>query len=88
MSDQPDNLIPVYLRRLDEKLDRVIGGTANYRPVATAPPPVIAGLDPAIHDLKLALLHNDFARQSERINRIETRLERIDRRLDIVGAAE
>ena len=35
---------------------------------------------------KLALIHGDFAAQSERIDRMELRLERIERRLDIVDA--
>jgi phosphoglycerate-specific signal transduction histidine kinase len=35
---------------------------------------------------QVALLHGDFAHQSMRIDRIEVRLERIERRLDIVPA--
>jgi hypothetical protein len=75
MSDQPDNLILVYLRRRDEKLDRVIARLDDLSHRVTSPA------------MKTALLHNDFARQSERIDRIEVRLEMIERRLDIVGAA-
>jgi hypothetical protein len=75
MSDQPDNLILVYLRRLDEKLDRVIARLDELSHGVTSP------------EMKTALLHNDFARQSDRIDRIEVRLELIERRLDIVGAA-
>jgi hypothetical protein len=35
---------------------------------------------------KVVLLHGDFAAQSEWIDRIEMRLERIERRLEIVPA--
>ncbi len=76
MSDQPDNLVLVYLRRMDEKLDRVIERPDDLTHRVTS------------LELKVALLLGDFARQSERIDRIETWLERIERRLDNVGAAE
>ena len=35
-------------------------------------------------EAQVALLHGDFANQSMRIGRIEVRLERIERRLDLV----
>jgi tetrahydromethanopterin S-methyltransferase subunit G len=34
----------------------------------------------------VVLLHGDFAAQSERFDRIEVRLDRIERRLEIVPA--
>jgi predicted nucleic acid-binding Zn-ribbon protein len=74
MSDTPDNLILVYLRRMDEKLDRLVDSVADLGRRVTS------------LESKVALLHGDFAAQSERIDRIELRLERIDRRLDIVHA--
>jgi predicted nucleic acid-binding Zn-ribbon protein len=74
MSDAPDNLILVYLRRMDEKLDRLVDSVANLGRRVTS------------LETKVALLHGDFAAQSERIDRIELRLERIERRLDIVHA--
>jgi hypothetical protein len=72
MGDGPDNLILVYLRRIDEKIDRLTS--------------VVVDLGGRVTSLetKLALLHGDFAGQSERIDRIELRLDRIERRLDIV----
>jgi hypothetical protein len=76
MSDPPDNLVLAYLRPLDEKLDRAIESLSDLTHRTTS------------LELKAVLLHGDFARQSERIGRIEARLERIERRLDIVGAAE
>jgi hypothetical protein len=74
VSDAPDNLILVYLRRLDEKLDRLVDSVADLGRRVTS------------METKVALLHGDFAAQSERIDRFEIRLERIERRLDIVHA--
>ena len=74
MSDQPDNLILVYLRRIDDKIDRLAAGQADLSRRVTS------------LETKVALLHGDFAAQSERIDRIEIRLDRIERRLDIVTA--
>jgi predicted nucleic acid-binding Zn-ribbon protein len=74
VSDAPDNLILVCLRRLDEKLDRLVDSVADLGRRVTS------------METKVALLHGDFAAQSERIDRIEIRLERIERRLDIVHA--
>ncbi len=75
MSDTPDNPILVYLRRLDGKMDRLSDDVADVKRRMTS------------LETKVVLLHGDFAAQSERIDRIETRLERIERRLDLVGTA-
>jgi hypothetical protein len=74
VSDAPDNPILVYLRRMDEKLDRLVDTVADLGRRVTS------------LETKTALLHGDFAAQSLRIDRIELRLERIERRLDIVHA--
>jgi len=74
MSDAPDNLILVYLRRIDEKVDRLVANVADLGRRVTS------------LETKVALLHGNFAAQSERIDRIELRLDRIERRLDIVHA--
>ena len=74
MSDGPDNRILMYLRRMDEKLDRLALSMADIGRRVTS------------LESKVALLHGDFAAQSERIDRIEIRLDRIERRLEIVPA--
>jgi hypothetical protein len=74
VSDGPDNLILVYPRRIDEKLDRLTAGQADLARRVTS------------RESKVALLPTDFAAQSERIDRIEIRLDRIERRLEIVPA--
>jgi len=74
VSDATDNIVLVYLRRMDGKLDRLVENVADLGRRVTS------------LETKVALLHGDFAAQSERIDRIELRLERIERRLDIVPA--
>jgi hypothetical protein len=72
VSDGPYSLILVYLRRIDENIDRLAVGQSDLSRRVTS----LEG--------KVALLHGDFAAQSERIDRIELRLDRIERRLEIV----
>lgn len=69
MADEPDNLVLKYLRRLDEKFDRVIDD---------------------VHDLKVRMtsVEEGLVGVQRRIDRMEVRLERIENRLDLVGAAE
>jgi hypothetical protein len=59
---------------MDGKLDRLVENIADLGRRVTS------------LETKVALLHGDFAAQSERIDRVELRLERIERRLDIVHA--
>jgi len=74
VSEAPDNLILAYLRRMDEKLDRLVASVAALGRRLTS------------LETKVAPLHGDFAAQSERIDRIELRLERIELRLEIMPA--
>ena len=81
MSDQPDNLILVYLRRLDEKLDRVRDDLQDVTRRLTA---VELGL--ASVRREVAVLAESDAHLGASIDKVNERLERIDRRLDIVPA--
>lgn len=74
MTDTPENLAPTLLRRLDEKVDRLIDEVRDVKDRQTS------------LERQIALVHGDFAGQSVRIDRIETRLERIERRLDLIPA--
>ncbi len=77
MSDEPDNLILIYLRRLDAKLDGVIEVLADHGRRLTALEIAVANLaaTEASHYANLAL----------RVDRVEERLLRIERRLDLVA---
>jgi hypothetical protein len=74
MSGEPDNLVLVYLRRLDEKIDRLIGDVQDLKRRVTS----LEG--------QMASIRGDMAAMSLRIDRIEARLDRIERRLDLVAA--
>jgi archaellum component FlaC len=74
MTDELESLILVYLRRIDEKVDRVIETQQDHGRRLTSLEGQVAGL------------HADFAGQSARIDRIEARLERIEKRLNLIEA--
>jgi len=69
MADEPENLTLKFLRRIDEKLDRVAEG---------------------VHMLKVRLtsVGESLVDITRRVDRIEDRMVRIERRLDLAGAAE
>jgi hypothetical protein len=74
MSETPDSLTLVFLRRLDGKMDRVIEELGDIKGRVTS------------LEIAVTQLHGDFSRQSLRIDRLEQRLERIERRLDLLPA--
>jgi hypothetical protein len=73
MTDDTANLILTLLRRMDDKLDRAIGDIQDLKQRMTS------------LEQRVALLHEDFAGQSLRIDRIDIRLDRIERRRDLVA---
>lgn len=81
MSDEPENLTLVFLRRLDARMDRLPDAQADLARRVTSPEDHAASLRGHV-----AFLHGDFASQSLRIDRIEARLDRIGRRLDLQPA--
>lgn len=78
MTEEPENLVLVYLRRIDAKVDQLIDDVRDLKLRVTS-------LEGQVADLhrQMAHLHGDFAGQSARIDRIEARLERIERRLEL-----
>jgi tetrahydromethanopterin S-methyltransferase subunit G len=83
MTDVPDNIVLVQLRRLDEKLDRVLVDLGDIKHRLTSVEQQVAFLQQ-----QTGLLHGDFAGQSARIDRVDQRLERIERRLDLVSVVQ
>ena len=67
MADEPESLLLRPLRRMDEKLDRLIDD---------------------VHDVKLRLtvVEEGLAGVNRRVDRGETRLDRIEKRLELVDA--
>ncbi len=67
MADQADNLVLVLLRRMDEKLDRVLDDMRDLKVRATGVEEGVAGVN-------------------RRLDRMETCVDRIERRLEIADA--
>ena len=74
MSDVPDNLVLVLLRRMDAKLDRVIDDIGDLKHRMTS-------VERQVGELRV-----DMAGLSARMDRFDSRLDRIGRRLDLVDA--
>jgi hypothetical protein len=71
MSGELDNLVLVYLRRIDGKIDRLTDDIQDLKHVTSL-------------EGQVASIRGDMAAMSFRIDRIETRLDGIERRLDLV----
>lgn len=72
--DEPESLTLRYLRRIDEKLDRV-QEDVRYLGVR------VSGLE-----AKVAIVQSDIVRLDVRLDSIDQRMSRIERRLDLVEA--
>ena len=79
MSDQPENIVLVYLRRLDEKLDRVVADIGDIKRRVTA-------LEIGLGNLAASEMAH-YANGSLRADRQDERLDRIERRLDLTETA-
>ncbi len=67
MTSQPDNLMLVYLRRIDEKVDRLSDNGRELRG-------------------RMVAVEENLAGVHRPIDRVELRIERIERRLDLADA--
>ena len=74
MSDAPENLVLVYLRRIDHRLERIEEDVRDlkYRMTLT--------------EEGVAKLNASYAGLQQRIDRLDNRLDRIERRLDLQEA--
>jgi predicted nucleic acid-binding Zn-ribbon protein len=72
MADEPDNLVLQFLRRLDQKLDRVVDDVQELKIRMTSMEERLAGVEMSVAGVQ------------RRIDRVETRLDRIERRLELV----
>jgi predicted nuclease with TOPRIM domain len=75
MADEPENLVLHYLRRIDERVERIAADMQDLKVRVTS----LEG--------QTAHLQTLIAAQSGPIDRIETRLERIERRLELTPAS-
>jgi hypothetical protein len=68
MSDQPENIVLIFLRRLDAKLDKLADDMLEVKE-------------------RLGHLEGQYASISRRVDSLDIRLGRLERRLDIVPVA-
>lgn len=66
MADQPDNLILQYLRRFDERLDRIAGDLRDLKVRMTGVEEGLAGV------------HRRLDRMDDRLARVECRLDLVE----------
>lgn len=71
MSDEPDNIALRYLRRIDERLDRVDTSLQNLIARVGSVEEQVAGL------------RKDFVRLEVRVDQMDDRMKRMERRLDL-----
>ncbi len=72
VTDEPDNLTLRFLRRIDEKIDRLTDDVHDLKTRMTAV------------ERQLGDIHVAIAGVNGRIDKMEARLDRIERRLDLV----
>ncbi len=82
MTDGPDNLILLYLRRIDEKVDRIAEDVRDLKMRVTS----LEGQGGRIW-AEMGAMREDGAGMAARLDRIEARIERIERRMGSAGAA-
>ena len=78
MSDEPENLMLVYLRRLDSKMDHLASDMQELKHRMTT-------LEVQVGQMVSSEM-NHYASVSGRLDRIEARLDRLERRADIISA--
>ncbi len=79
MTDEPENLVLHWMRRIDEKLDNLAGDMRDVKARTT----MVKRQVGEFH-VQLGELHVAIAGTNARIDRVDMRLERIERRLDLV----
>jgi tetrahydromethanopterin S-methyltransferase subunit G len=78
MSDQPENLTLIFLRRLDAKMDRVLEDMVDVKHRLTT-------LEVQVGQLA-STEASHYAGVAQRLDRMEQRLDRVERRLELVPA--
>ena len=81
MSGEPENFVLVYLRRLDEKMDRVVSELQDLKQRVTSLEITAARTRQDVAELSASL-----AGMQVRMDRIDGRLDRIERRPDLAEA--
>jgi phage shock protein A len=77
MSDEPEDIVLVFLRRLDAKMDRLGEDLTDVKHRLTALEIQVAQLT--------STEASHYASTASRLDRLEARIERIERRLDLIA---
>ena len=78
MADEPENIVLVYLRRIDEKVDRLAADVREVRDRLSSVEQGVITLRREVVGVEEAVAHTNA-----RVDRVTDRLERIERRLDL-----
>ena len=81
VDDGPENLVLRYLRRIDERMDRLENDVRELKHRFSSFDGQLAHLR-----VDMAQVSLDMAAMSSRMDRLEGRLDRIERRLDLAPA--
>jgi predicted nuclease with TOPRIM domain len=68
MADEPENLVLRYLRRIDDKLDRLVDDVRELK-------------------IRMTAVEENLASLNRRFDRLEVRVDRIERRLELTETA-
>lgn len=79
MTDDIANLTLEYLRRFDQRQNRMMDMLSDLRNWVSSPESQMSGFRG-----EFAGLRGDFARLEPRLDRLEMQIERIERRLDLI----
>ena len=74
MAEEPDSLVPRYLRAIDQKVDRLAEDVGDLKTRMTGVERGLAGVEMSMAGVQ------------HRIDRVDQRLDRIERRLDLVDS--
>ena len=74
MSDEPDSIVLRYLRRIDERTERLEADMKDMKTRLTSV------------EEQVSLLRSDTVHVQHRLDRVEDRLGRIEKRLDLIHA--
>jgi len=74
MSDEPDSLVLRYLRRIDERTERLENDMKDVKARLTSV------------EEQVALLRTDVIHVHHRLDRMDERLTRVEKRLDLINA--
>jgi chromosome segregation ATPase len=81
MSDEPDNIVLRYLRRIDARMDDLVADLKDVKGRL-----ISLGEQVSLLRSEMGTMRADMVRLEHRIDRMDERLRRIETRLDLIEA--